>query len=110
MGLAGETEILVEMASHGDGSGACRPPALVANEDRRLIVIANDQEGLLESRVEPGQVGEIGAVLAVGVHHDSVQASICCTLAETLHSIVVDEVGDERHRRRQTEIGQLHLC
>ena len=72
-GLAGKTEVLEEVAPHGEGSGIRHSPALVAHEDGRHLIRAHDEEGLFETRIEAGQVGEIGTVLAIGVHDDSVE-------------------------------------
>ena len=98
-----------EVAPHSEGSGIRHSPALVAHEDGRHSVMTHDEEGLFEARVEAGQVGEIGTVLTVGVHHDSVEPPLRRPLAETLHSVLVDEVGDDGHRSRHPEIRQLHL-
>ncbi len=37
--------------------------------------VADHQHGLLETRVEPGEVADVGAVLPVGVHDEAVVAS-----------------------------------
>ena len=73
-------------------------PALIAHEDGGLVVVAHDQEGLLEPGVEPGEVRQIGAVLAIGVDHNLVQ-SPPAALAQSLHAVLVNGVGDGRHQR-----------
>ena len=64
------------MPAHRQRRGAGHAVALVADEDRRVAVRPDDQERLLEARVEAGQVGEVGAVLAVGVDDEPVVAAL----------------------------------
>jgi hypothetical protein len=53
--------------AHGQWRGAGHAEALVAHQDGRVAVGPDDEQRLLEARVEAGQVGHVGAVLAVGV-------------------------------------------
>ena len=74
--LAGQAEVLEQDAAHRQRRGAGRPAALVPDEDRRVAVgRARRRERLLEARVEAGQPGEVGAVLAIGVDDQPVVAA-----------------------------------
>ena len=61
-------------ASHRQRGGLRHPVALVAEQDRRLLRGSDDEDRLLEPGVEPGQVGEVRAVLSVGPDHEVVVA------------------------------------
>src|SRR3989442_12619941 len=73
--LARQAEVLEEVAPHRQGRRAGHPEALVADEDRGLLPVADHEQGFLEPWVEPGQVGEVCAVFAVGVDDESVVAT-----------------------------------
>ena len=75
-GLAREAEVLEQVAPHGEGRRSGHAVALVAHQDRRVIRPARQQERLLEPGVEPGQIGEVGAVLAVGIDDEPVIAAL----------------------------------
>lgn len=87
--LAGQAEVLVEPHLHGEGRGTSHPDALVADEDRRSPRFADDQHRLLEPGIEAGQVGEVGAVLPVGVDHQMVVSAFGGPHAETLETVRV---------------------
>ena len=72
--LARQAEVLEPMSPHRQRRRARHPVALVADEDGRLAVRADDQQRLLEARVESGQVRQVRAVLAVGVDDEPVVA------------------------------------
>ena len=73
--LARQAEVLEPMTPHRQRRGAGHAPALVADEDGRVAVRPDDQQRLLEARVEAGQVRQVGAVLAVGVDDQPVVAA-----------------------------------
>ena len=73
--LARQAQVLEAVAAHRQRRGAGHPVALVADQDRRLAGRADDEQRLLEARVEAGQVREVRAVLAVGVDDEPVVAA-----------------------------------
>ena len=82
--LARQAQVLEQDALHRQGSGAGHPPALVADEHDRVAGRRDDEDRLLEARVEPGEVREVRAVLAVGVDDEPVVAGDVHPLAESL--------------------------
>ena len=58
----------------GSGAASASAVALVADEQRRITGSADDEHRLLEPRVEPGEVGQVGAVLTIGPHDQVVVA------------------------------------
>ena len=66
-GLARQAEVLEEVTAHRQRRGAGHPPALVADQDRRVAGRADHDDRLLEAGVEAGEPGDVRAVLAVGV-------------------------------------------
>ena len=76
----------------GTGAAPASAPALVADEDRRLAASASDDEDrLLEPRVEAGQVRQVRAVLAVGVDDQPVDV--------VLRAPALAEAFEPRRRR-----------
>ena len=75
--LGRQGQVLVQLDG-ASASGAARghPVALVAGQDERVAVRGDDEDRLLEARVEAGQARQVGAVLAVGVDHDPVVAAL----------------------------------
>ncbi len=94
------------MAPHRQRGHAGHAHALVADQDRRVVRRPDDQQRLLEPRVEAGQVGEVGAVLAVRVHEDAIQAGASGALAEPCRAVGVGRRRDLRHAVRHPEVGQ----
>ena len=84
--LARQAEVLEEVPAHRERGGAGHAVALVSDEDGRLVGRPDDEQRLLEPRVEAGQVGEVGAVLAVRVHQHAVQAGGIGPLAQPPHA------------------------
>jgi hypothetical protein len=70
--LAGQAEVLEPMPPHRQRRGTRHAPALVPDQQRRIVVRPDDQQRLLEPGIEPAQIREVGAVLAVGVDHEAV--------------------------------------
>ena len=70
--LAGQAEVLEPDESHRQRRGPCDAVALVADEERRIAARPDDEHRLLEPRVEPGEVGEVGAVLPIAPHDQMV--------------------------------------
>jgi hypothetical protein len=66
------------MATHRERRGTGHAPALVADEDRRVIGArrVDDEDRLLEPRIEAGQERDPGAVLAVRPDDDAVVAAL----------------------------------
>jgi hypothetical protein len=50
---------------------------LIANDEYALITGPEQEQGLFEAWIEPGQPREIGVVLAVPVHDDPVDIRSC---------------------------------
>ena len=75
-GWLGRLKSWKQVAPHRQGRGAGHAPALVADQDRRLALGPTTSSRLLEARVEPGEVREVGAVLAVGVDDEPVEAAL----------------------------------
>ena len=82
--LARQAEVLEQLSAHRQRGGTGQPVALVADEDRGLAGRSDDEDGLLEAWVEPGQERQVGAVLAVGVDDQPVVAASLSPLAERL--------------------------
>ena len=68
-GLVGQAEVLEPDAADRQRRGLGGAEALVAGEEHRVAARSDDQHRLLEPRIEPAEVGEVGAVLAVGPDH-----------------------------------------
>ena len=108
-GLAGQAEVLEQVAPHAERSGARHPKALVADHDGRIALGADDQDGLFEPWIEPGQIREVGAVLPVCVDHESVVAPALRPLSKPLEPGRVDRIREPRRRCGHPEIGELDL-
>ena len=106
-GLVRQAQVLEQVASHRERRRAGHPVALVADEDGRLIGRAQDEDRLLEPRIEPGQPGQVGAVLSIGVDDDPVVAARLGPLAESLEPGGVEGRGNLGHRCRHPEVGQV---
>ncbi len=92
---------------HGQRCGPGRAPALVADQHGRLALGPEDRQRLLEARVEAGQPGQVGAVLAVGVDHQPVVAALLHPLAQPLQPRWVDRRGQLGHLLGHAELGQV---
>ena len=108
-GLAGQAEVLVELHPHGQRGIPRQPLALVADEDERVLVTrhAQDEDRLLEARIEAGQVAQVGAVLAIGVDEEAVVASVGGARPRPIRARGVQLVRQERHGAGHAEVGQL---
>ena len=106
-GLPGQAEVLEELDAHGQWSRCGQALALVSDEDERLLVARyrQDEDGLLETRIEARQVAEVGAVLAVGVDDQAVVAALDGPRAGALGASRVQLVRQHRHGARQAEVG-----
>ena len=104
--LPGQADVLEQDAAHRQGCGARGPEALVADEDRGLLGRADDRDRLLESWVEAGQPGEVGAVLSIGVDDQSVVAATVHRLAKAVQARGVDLGRDQRLSVGHPELGQ----
>ena len=107
--LIRQAQILEAHGANGQWSGFGGAIALVAGEERRLPRRSDDQHRLLEAGVEAGQVGEVGAVLAVGPDDQAVVTATLHPFTETLQPIGVDRRGQERFPRRHAEVRQLDI-
>ena len=74
--LAGQAEILEPDRSHRQWRRLDQPMALVADKDRRIAWRANHEHSFFEPRVEPGEVGDVRAVLPIGPHHQVVVVAV----------------------------------
>ena len=83
--LARQAQVLEPLPPHRQRRRPGDAPALVADQDGGITIRPHDQHRLLETRVEAGQVGQVGAVLAIGVDHQTLEASGVGSLAETRH-------------------------
>ena len=107
--LARQAEVLEPVSSHRQRGRAGRAPALVADQDRRIAVRADDEERFLEARIEAGEEREVRAVLAIGVHEQPIQARSVRSLAQALEPRHVQHRGDVRHAGRHAEVRQRDL-
>ena len=79
--LVRQAEVLEPMPPQYHGRRTGDAPALVADEHGGLCLRADDEERLLEARVEPGQVRPVCAVLAIGIDDDAVVSTGVGSLA-----------------------------
>jgi hypothetical protein len=107
--LPGQAQVLEALPPHRQRRGARQAVTLVADQDRRIVVRSDEEHGFLEAWVEAAQVGEVGAVLAVGVDDDPVVAARVHPLAQALQPGGVVAVGDPRLHGRHPEIGQVDV-
>ena len=107
-GLTRQAEVLEEFATHRQGCGPRHPVALVAHEDHR-VAGPDDEDGLLEARVEAGQPGEVGAVLAIRVDDQAVDPIGGHALAQPLEAVRVRGGGELRVAGRSPEIGKRDI-
>ena len=91
--LAGQAEVLEQVAAHRQRRGAGHPVALVADQDGRLARRADDEQRLLEARVEAGQEREVRAVLAVRVDDEPVVARARRARTEPLGRSRIEAAG-----------------
>ena len=108
-GLSGKAQVLEQHRPHRQGRGGRHARALVADEHRRIFLWADDEDGLLETWVEPGQVGEVCAVLTVGPHDEVVVASRCHRRAQPLHALVVEGRRQQWLRIGHPDVGQCDV-
>ena len=107
--LARQAQVLEADEPHRQRCGLGEPEALVADEERRIAGSADDQHRLLEPRVEPSEVGEVGAVLAIAPHDDMVVAVRLHPCSKAVEPIGVDRGRHQRLGRRHAEVGKLDL-
>ena len=107
--LARQAEVLEQFATHRQRRGTRHPVAFVAHEDRGVAVTSDDEDGLLEARVEPRQPGEVGAVLAIRVDDEAVDRVGGHALAQALEAVSVGRRGELRVDGRSAEVGQRHV-
>src|SRR3954453_18691848 len=107
--LVRQAEVLESVPAHRQRGRAGRPVALVPDEDRRLAARPDDQDRLLEARVEPGQPRHVRAVLAIGVDDDTVVSGTIHPLAEPLEADCVQGGRDLGRPGGPPERGQLDV-
>ncbi len=107
--LAGEAEVLEAMPPHRQGRRAGRAPAFVPDEDRRLPLRPDDEQRLLEPWIEPRQEREVGAVLPIGVDHESVEPALLRAGTDPFDSLRVQLGRDLGRRARCPEVRQGHV-
>ena len=107
--LARQAQVLEADRPHGEWRRRAEVEALVAEQERRITGRRDDQHRFFESRVEPGEVGDVGAVLAVGPHDDVVVAAGVHDGPQPFQSIGEDRRRQQRFRRRHPEIRQRDL-
>jgi hypothetical protein len=78
---------------------------LVAGDYDALACLAQKQQGLLEARLEAGQEGDIGGVLAVGVDDQPVDAGL---LNGVSTARFICRGGDGGALNRNAEIRNVH--
>ena len=84
--------------------------ALVADEQGRVAARPDHEHRLLEARVEPGEVGDVGAVLAIGPHDEPVVAALVpCARASAPAALGEDRRRQQRLDGRHAEVGQLDV-
>jgi hypothetical protein len=79
----------MEVPAHRKRRGAGHAEALVADQDGGVAVGRHDEDRLLEAGIEAGQVGQVGAVLTVGVDNQPIPAARLGTLAKAGQSVGV---------------------
>ena len=93
----------------GSGAASAVAEALVAGEEDRVAARRHDHHGLLEARIEPAEVGEVGAVLAVGPDHQRVVVACGHPVPDAVQPFGVDRRREHRLGRRHPEVGQRDL-
>ena len=71
--------------------------------------VGDDEQRLLEARVEAGEIGEVRAVLAIRVDQEPIHSGALHSLAEPVQSGRVGRRRDLGHRVGHAEGRQLHL-
>ena len=105
--LARQAEVGEQVAAQRHRRSAGQAEALVAHQHGRVALRAEHQQRLLEARVEPGQVGQVGAVLPVGVDHQPVPALRRRPLPKALDAVPVHPGRHLRHLLRHAEVRQV---
>jgi hypothetical protein len=77
------------------------------NEHRRLAARSDDEDRLLEARVESGEVRDVGAVLAIGVDDEPVVAALLRTHPKTIEARGVESRWHLRHRVGHAEVREV---
>ena len=94
--LAGQAEVLEPHESHRRWCGAGDPVALVADQECRIAGRPDDEHRLFEPRVEPGEIGEVGAVLPIAPDDQVVVPTLRHPCLQALHPVGVDRSRDDR--------------
>ena len=105
--LVGQAEVLEQLPAHRQGRGARHAEALVADEDRRVAGGPDDEQRLLETRVEARQVRQVGAVLAVPVDDEDVESALTCACPSPFQARAIQLGGQLGHPLWHAELGQL---
>ena len=108
--LVGQAQVLVQVAAHRQRRRAGHAKAFVAHQDGRIAIRADHQDRLLEARVEASQVADVGAVLAVRVEHDPVEAAPGQCGQEPLHARPVRVGSETRHHGWHAQLRQVDLA
>ena len=107
--LAREAQVLEALPFHRERRGPGHAPALVPDEDRRDPARPQDEDRLLEPRVEPGEEREVGAVLPIGVDDQAVVPARIGPRPQGLHAGGVRRGRDLGPEIGHAEVGQLDL-
>ncbi len=95
----------LDLGRHHRGVGQ----ALVADQQRGRAARHQQQQRLLEPGVEAGQVGQVGEVLPVGVHHQGVQPGGARRARRRRQAALVGRLRQRRLGLGQPEVGQPDL-
>ena len=102
----------------GSGAAPAMPQHSLPTRIGRLAVGPDDQDGLLEARIEAGQVRQVGAVLAVGVDDEPIVAARLHPLAQPRRAgpaysarpgspVVSSGIAEVGQRRRRPARGRV---
>ncbi len=108
-GLARKAQVLEGDQPHRQRGRGRHRAALVADEDGGLARRRDEQHRLLEAWVEPGEVGEVGAVLPVGPHDEVVVAAGGHRLPQAVQPLGVHRRREQRFGVGQADVGERDL-
>lgn len=108
--LVHETELLTEEDLGRNREFGDDIDAFIPEDERRPAVGGEHEESLFEARVESGAIGEIGAVLPIGVNEEGIEFRRPHALAHLLEAPSVDCRGQRWDYLRGTEVGKGDTC
>ena len=108
-GLARQAEVLEKLNPRGQRRRLGHADAFVPNQHLRVADRTDHQQGFFKTGVEPRQIGEIGAVLAVGVHDEPVVAEPLHAGSQPFQTDPINVRGDLRHRFGRAKLGQRYF-